>query len=66
MEVFQQKSQKKKNATSEKIDLENTGPNFCTKFDALNDFLKRRASYHFKAYEVKITVVGFRSESSLK
>ena len=25
------------------------GPNFCTKFDPLNDFFKRRASYHFKA-----------------
>ena len=25
-----------------------TGPNFCTKFDPLNDFFKQRASYHFK------------------
>ena len=24
------------------------GPNFCTKFDPLNIFFKRRASYHFK------------------
>jgi len=24
-------------------------PNFCTKFDPLNDFFKRRASYHLKA-----------------
>jgi len=24
-------------------------PNFCTKFDTLNDFFNRRASYHFKA-----------------
>ena len=27
------------------------GPNFCTKFDPLNDFFKRRTSYHFKAKE---------------
>ena len=25
------------------------GPNFCTKFDPLNDFSVRRASYHLKA-----------------
>jgi len=27
------------------------GPNFCTKFDSLSNFSKRRASYHFKAWE---------------
>ena len=26
----------------------NTGTDLCTTFDPLNDFFKRRASYHFK------------------
>ena len=26
-----------------------TGQDFCIKFDALDDFLKRQASYHFKS-----------------
>ena len=29
------------------------GPNFCTKFEPLKDFLVRQASYHFKAQEYK-------------
>ena len=29
------------------------GADFCTKFVSLNDFFKRRASYHFKAYEFR-------------
>jgi len=29
------------------------GHNFCTKFDPLHNFFKRRASYHFKAYEFR-------------
>ena len=28
-------------------------PNFCTKFDPLNNFSVRRPSYHFKAWECK-------------
>jgi len=27
------------------------GHDLCTKFDPVNDFAKRRASYHFQAYE---------------
>ena len=29
------------------------GPNLCPKFDPLNNFFKRRASYNFKAYEFR-------------
>ena len=29
------------------------GPNFCTKFDPINDFFKRRTSYYFKALEFR-------------
>ena len=28
-------------------------PKFCTKFDAINDFFKRRAPDHFKAQEFR-------------